>query len=435
MTELATHSGFTSESFSAFLETRNEPSWVSDLRKKAWESYESLEMPHRRLEEWRRTDLRPLRLNRYGFALEKTAEVQPEEALLSLGVELGGQVGSVDSFPQSSFLEEKYQEQGVLFGSLSEILNTHGDLLKPYFLQLVNTDYDKFSALHAAGWSGGAVLYVPKGVKVDLPLHMWSAISAGGVDFSHTLVILESGAEATLMAETLGRGNDPGLHCGGVELFVGEKAKLRYVNLQNWGMGTFHFAHQKARVEKKAQLQWTIGALGARLAKVNQHVELTGEESQAQVNGVMFTEDKQHLAYHTLQHHRAENAISDLLYKSALQDKSHLVWRGMIKVDSVAQKTNGYQRNDNLMLSNHARTDSIPGLEIEADDVICTHGATTGKVEEEQIVYAQSRGLTKKEATRMIVAGFFQQIFDRITIESVKEALAEAIGRRIREYV
>jgi len=206
------------------------------------------------------------------------------------------------------------------------------------------------------------------------------------------------------------------------------------VNLQNWGKAVWHFAHQRAVVDAGGQLQWTIGALGSRLAKVNQHVALLGPHAEAQVNGVMFTEGRQHLSYHTLQHHREPHCKSDLLYKGALQDQSHLVWRGMIHVDRDAQKTDGYQRNDNLILSDAARVDSIPGLEILADDVRCTHGATSGRVDDEQIFYARSRGLTRKEAVRMIVAGFFQQVFDRITIPSVREALGDAIRRRVREY-
>jgi Fe-S cluster assembly protein SufD len=148
----------------------------------------------------------------------------------------------------------------------------------------------------------------------------------------------------------------------------------------------------------------------------------------------MFTEHKQHLSYHTLQHHEQAETTSDFLYKAALQDDSRTVWRGMIKVDKPAQQTDGYQRNDNLLLSRTARADSIPGLEIEADDVRCTHGSTSGRVDEELIFYAQCRGFTRKEAIRMIVTGFFQQVFDRITIESVREALAVAIARRVRDY-
>lgn len=217
-------------------------------------------------------------------------------------------------------------------------------------------------------------------------------------------------------------------------MYVGDRANLRYVNLQDWSQEVWHFGHQKATVGKDANLQWTVGALGSRLAKVNQHVDLTGEGANTQVNGVMFTENKQHLSYHTLQRHVAPHCNSDFLYKAALQDDSRTVWRGMIKVDEGAQKTDGFQRNDNLLLSAKSRADSIPGLEIEADDVRCTHGSTSGRVDEELIFYAMARGFTRKEAIRAIVIGFFQQVFDRITIESVRDALGDAIARRVREY-
>jgi Fe-S cluster assembly protein SufD len=237
------------------------------------------------------------------------------------------------------------------------------------------------------------------------------------------------------MAETASQHEqDGGFHCGFTEIRLAPEARLRFVNLQDWGQGVWNFAHQKAVMDRDASLQWTIAALGCRLSKVNQQVKMVGAGANTQVNGVMFTEGKQHLAYHTLQHHEAPYCHSDFLYKSALQDRSRTVWRGMIKVDAAAQRTDGYQRNDNLLLSDRARSDSIPGLEIEADDVRCTHGSTTGKVDEELIFYAMCRGYTRKEAIRMIVTGFFQQIFDRITIESVREALGRAIASRVREY-
>ena len=278
-------------------------------------------------------------------------------------------------------------------------------------------------------------LYVPRGVVIDKPLHSIAGMSDGGSDFAHTLVILEDGAEATLLSESASPDvNAGGMHCGAVELIVGNDAHLRYVNLQDWGQGVWHFANQKALVGRDSSLQWTVGALGSRLSKVNQHVSLTGEGGNCQVNGVMFTENKQHLSYHTLQQHEKPHCTSDFLYKAALQDASRTVWRGMIQVDEGAQKTDGYQRNDNLLLSRTARADSIPGLEIEADDVRCTHGSTSGKVDEELIFYARSRGYSRKEAIQMIVTGFFQQVFDRVTIESVREALGLAIARRVRDY-
>jgi Fe-S cluster assembly protein SufD len=252
------------------------------------------------------------------------------------------------------------------------------------------------------------------------------------VDLNKILVILEQGAEATLLSETASTMADGrGLHCGSIELIVEQGARLRYVNLQNWGHEVWHFAHQKANVGREGHLQWTIGALGGKLAKVNQHVALVGPDAEVQVNGVMFTEGKQHLSYNTLQHHMAPYCRSDLLYKAALQDRSRTVWRGMIKVDKVAQRTDSYQRNDNLMLSRDARADSIPGLEIEADDVRCTHGATAGRVDAEQIFYCMCRGLSRYEAMHMIVEGFFHGVYDRIAVEAVRETLSRAVERKL----
>jgi Fe-S cluster assembly protein SufD len=461
MTE-ATATGITQEAFEAFLSSRLEPRWLSDLRRNAWQAFQDLPWPQDlppgpQQEEWRRTDIRRFHLERFplpracrgelaaGSLQADAAPVMPPAPgalppapapLLSAGVDLAGRASAVDSRPRQSRLDPDLAARGVLFGSLDELVRQHGARIEPYLLtRAVDPLYDKFSALHAACWSGGMMLYVPKGVVIDRPLHMFSALSAGQSDFGHALIVLEEGSEATLLAETAsGDAAAAALHCGAVEILVGPGARLRYVNLQNWGAGVWHFAHHKALVGRDASLQWTIGALGSHLAKVNQHVALVGEGAHAQVNGAMFTDGTQHLSYHTLQHHEAPHCTSDLLYKGALQVESRIVWRGMIKVDRDAQKTDGYQRDDNLILSESARADSIPGLEIEADDVKCSHGATAGRVDDEQVFYAQARGLTRKEAIRMIVAGFFQQVFDRITVESVREALGTAIGRRVREY-
>ena len=260
-------------------------------------------------------------------------------------------------------------------------------------------------------------------------------MSDGKTDLGRTLVILEDGAEATLLTETASvQESDTGFHCGSTEIYVRPSARLRFVNLQNWGLGVWHFAQQRVQVERDASLQWTTATLGGRLSQVNQHVVLAQPGAECQVNGVLFTEGKQQATCNSLQHHEARECRSDFLYKSALQDSSRTVWRGMIKVDKKAQRTDGYQRNDNLLLSQKARADSIPGLEIEADDVRCTHGSTSGRVDEELIFYAQCRGFTRREAIRAIVIGFFQQIFDRITIESVRDAMSDAIARRVRDY-
>ena len=181
-----------------------------------------------------------------------------------------------------------------------------------------------------------------------------------------------------------------------------------------------------------AAIQWTVGGLGARLAKVNQEVALTGQGARAQVNGVMFTTGRQHLAYFTRQDHAAPQTTSDLLYKAGLKDRSRIVWKGMIRVEPDAQKTNAYQKNDNLVLSDSARADSIPGLEIEANDVRCTHGATAGRVDEDMIFYARSRGVSRETAIRLIVEGFFANVYDRITLEPVRETLRQAVADKLQ---
>ncbi len=436
MTALATETGFSQASVDAFFESRNEPGWLLDQRRSAWQVFSEMAWPGRREEEWSRTDIRLFKLDKYTLSTGQKAAAQAPRSVLSQGIHLAGQSTALDSVPFSASLDGRWAEQGVLFGSLDALIAEHGDRLRPYLQRRITNPYhDKFTALHAACWSGGHVLYVPRGVVVELPIHVFSALTDGGADFSRTLVILEDGAEATVLAETASGGQqESGLHCGATEILIGRGANLRFVNLQDWGHGVWHFAHQRALVGADASLQWTIAALGSRLSKVNQQVSLVGEGASCQVNGVLFTEGKQQLTYQTLQHHEAAHCHSDFLYKAALQDRSRTVWRGMIKVNPGAQKTDGYQRNDNLLLSDHARADSIPGLEIEADDVRCTHGSTTGKVDEELIFYAMTRGFTRREAARMIVSGFFQQIFDRITIESVREALGQAIAARVREY-
>ncbi|MEQ8847803.1 Fe-S cluster assembly protein SufD [Botrimarina sp.] len=418
-------------------ERTGEPEWLTERRRTSWNTFERAAWPARSDEEWMRTDIRLFKLDAFTPSLGRTAAAAAEaQPLLSRGVDLAGRVVSVNGQAAESHADEELTRQGVLFGGLADAVAEHPDRLQAIFdRQVVSPAYDRFSMLNDACWTGGVVLHVPKGVRLQRPLHAVSRLcGAGASDLTRTVVVLEEGAEATLLMETASEDRDtPGLHNGAIEIVVGRGAKLRYVNLQNWNNRTWHFAHQRAEVEREGQLQWTIGALGARLAKVNQRVALCGPDAEAQVNGVMFTEGKQHLSYNTHQHHEAPYCRSDLLYKAALQDHSRTVWRGMIKVDEAGQRTDAYQRNDNLMLSTDARADSIPGLEIEADDVRCTHGSTSGRVDDQMIYYAMSRGYTRQEAVRMIVAGFFQQVFDRITIDSVRDALGEAIGARVQD--
>jgi len=425
------------------------PEWAVAHQLSCMDALEELSLPDRHQEHWMRTDLRMFKPDAWGLRLQPSTEL-PEGLLASrfpasndssqdvqaMGkTDYAGHFKTINGHVVQNELDLSLKDQGVVFGTAEDVLEDSSDVLKKHWLQIIDTKKDYFAALHGAFHRGSMILYVPPGVKIAEPIHCLAAIDNGGVDTSHVLVVLGDGAEATVLTETANcgtTGSDTGFHCGGTEIVVGENAFLRMVNVQNWDRGVWHVARQKAVIHKNGKLQWTLAALGSRLSQVAQDVALVGDNAEAQVNGVMFTEGKQQLVYNTLQHHEGPSCRSDLLYKGALQDRSRIVWRGMIKVDKAAQKTDGYQRNDNLMLSAAARSDSIPGLEIEADDVRCTHGATSGRVDEEQIFYAQARGLSADEAARLVVAGFFQQVFDRITIASVREALATAIGSRIR---
>jgi len=447
-TTTAPSTTFDREALELLLQSQPLPEWAEQQRRAAMDRLDSLALPDRRQEHWMRTDLRMFKPQAWG--LSPASSVVPPEGLLAPAFpqaaeadavtaggrpDYAGRFVSVNGHVVRNEIDQDLTNQGVVFGAAADVLAEQGDLFRDHWLKIIDAEGDYFAALHGAFHRGSMVLYVPPGVRIADPIHCLAAMDDGGVDTSHVLVVLGEGAEATVLTETAScseTGTSTGFHCGGTEIVVGKGAFLRMVNVQNWDRGVWHIARQKAVVHGRGRLQWTLAALGSRLSQVAQDVALVGEHAEGQVNGVMFTEGRQQLVYNTLQHHEAASCRSDLLYKGALQDRSRLVWRGMIKVDKQAQKTDGYQRNDNLMLSASARADSIPGLEIEADDVRCTHGATSGRVDEEQIFYAQARGLSADEAARLVVAGFFQQVFDRITIASVREALAAAIGSRIR---
>ncbi|MSR57773.1 MAG: Fe-S cluster assembly protein SufD [Planctomycetaceae bacterium] len=429
----APSTGFDAKAFERFVATRGEPGWVVDLRRRSFDLYRQKLQEPLTPEEWKRVDLRPLQPNRFSPAADISTAAQ-FETLLENRASFAGVVSHVDGHCSAQKLDDRLAARGVLLGSLTELVREHREILEPHLLtRAVRPDADRFTAWHAAFWTGGTVLYVPRGVAIDEPLYSLIGLAkAGGADLSHTLVILEDGASATLLEETSSAATDTaGLHVGAVELLVGPGANLRYVQLQNWNSHTWHLARQAGVVERDGTLQWTLAGLGSRLSHIHQEVTLAGQGASAEVNGVTFATGRQLLSYYTQQTHKAPNTRSDLLYKDVLRDEARVVWRGMIRVDAEAQKTDGYQRNDSLLLSPDCRVDAIPGLEIEADDVRCTHGATAGRVDAEQIFYCMCRGLSRYEAMHMIVEGFFHGVYDRIAVEAVRETLSRAVERKL----
>ena len=431
---LSRSEGFDATAFEQFVASRCEPAWVTDLRRRSFEAYRNLLVKELDPEEWKRIDIRAFRPERFAIQEAAPAETAAFGTLLADRADFAGVVSHVDGFCTRSTLSESLAAKGVLFGNLSDLIQTHGDVLKPHLMtSAVIPEADRFAAWHGAFWTGGAVLYVPRNVQVSEPLYsLIGLVAEGAADLSHTLVILEQGASATLLEETSSASTTAaGVHVGAVELLLAARSNLRYVQLQNWNEKTWHFGHQGGRLQADASLQWTLAGLGSKLAHIHQEVFLDGKGSTAQVNGVTFATQKQLISYYTQQTHNAANTTSDLLYKDVVRDTARCVWRGMIKVAKDAQKSDGYQRNDGLLLSDTCRVDAIPGLEIEADDVRCTHGATAGRVDEEQLFYGMCRGLTRSEAMHMIVTGFFQRVYDRIPVEIVRETLGQAVERKL----
>ncbi|MDX2037531.1 MAG: Fe-S cluster assembly protein SufD [Isosphaeraceae bacterium] len=423
--------------FEGFLASRSEPSWLTERRRAAFTAAKSLPWPTLRDEEWRRTDIRAFKPEAFVGVTpgtpSDTVRAEVEAAVNELRGHYG--LGIARTNAGTPVRVGEADLGGAVFLDLETAVREHGDLLeKRLSTSIVDPAADVLSALHAAYWTTGVFLYVPKGVRVETPLFSLVASAGEGVlDLDHTIVIVEEEGEASLVRElrSFGREGRAGLHLGAVELAVADRAKLQFVDLQAWDDATWHFSRERAEISAGGSIQWTVGALGSRLSKVNQEVALTGERAQAQVNGVIFATGRRHLAYFTRQDHQAPHTTSDLLYKGGLNDASRVVWKGMIRVEKDAQRTDAYQKNDSLILSEAARADSIPGLEIEANDVRCTHGATAGPVDEEMVFYLQARGIDRETAVRLIVEGFFANVYDRISLEPVRETLRRAVAEKL----
>ncbi|MDQ7030412.1 MAG: Fe-S cluster assembly protein SufD [Ardenticatenia bacterium] len=298
---------------------------------------------------------------------------------------------------------------------------------------MVQAEESRFQALHAAMMSGGVVIYVPDNVTVERPFQIVHWLDSGGVmGFPHVLVVTGRNASVTVLDEYLSHDLEtPSFVGGAIELVVGENASLTYLDVQNWGDGVYHLSTQRARLHANAMLNWSTGEFGSTLTRFETGVLLEGDGATAFLQGIYFPQKEQHIANHTLQHHRSTHTSSDLLYKGALIGQAHTVYRGLIRVDRGAQQTDAYQANRNLILSPKAHADSIPMLEIEANDVRCTHGATISQIDEEELFYLMSRGIPREQATRVIVDGFFAPVLDRIPLRQVRDRLRTVIHERL----
>jgi Fe-S cluster assembly protein SufD len=387
------------------------------VRAEALERYQALPLPDTTEEHWRFTDLSGFDPDAFPQVPGSDLRTGPGATMLDLDV------AGLATITEAGIAIDRAPD-GITFAPLDE---SHERLYS-----LVGWD-EKFAAHNAAVWQHGLLVHVPKGVVLDKPLYVRIVSSAADAGlFWRLLVIADSGTRFTVVEEIVSSLPDVRAYTNeAVELFVEEGAKLEYVSLQNLSRETWHFASHHARVEHDAELDWVTGGFGSKKGKVRIQNELAGQGATSRVTGAYFTDGDQHLDYDTFQEHIAPNTTSDFAFKGALRDRSTAVWRGMIRVEPDAQKTNAYQENRNLMLSPTTHAVPIPGLEIMANDVRCTHGATVGRVDREQLFYLMSRGLSRSEAERLIVRGFFEDVLARVELAPVRDALAAALEARI----
>jgi len=410
---------------------------VASYRSLAWNAFKRHSLPDTTQEAWRRTDIHALPVDKFRLAGNDAFDDLPsvrEDLLKPLVADQhGGQIVLSPGHAKID-LDEKLSQKGVIFTDLKTAEQKHPELLARMIGKTVNVEEGKFSALAGALAQNGIVLYVPKGVAVEEPLHsvLWGP-GANLAHVSHILVLVDEGASVTYVHEAASPDDmaSNSMHAGIVEIQVLQDASLKFVELQSWGRHVWNFSHERIRVERGGNLDWIFGAIGSRLTKNFSELDLAGEGATGRMSGFYFTDGNQHLDHDTQQNHLAPHTTSDLLFKGALKGKSRSVWQGMIYVAPGAQKTDGYQANRNIVLSEGARADSIPGLEILADDVRCTHGATVGKLEQEPLFYLKSRGIPQAEAEKIVVEGFFDPIFQRIPFEGVRERFQEYIANKM----
>ncbi|MBX6340878.1 MAG: Fe-S cluster assembly protein SufB [Thermomicrobiaceae bacterium] len=420
---------------------RREPDWVREKRLEAWEAFERIPMPTRTDEEWRRTDIRRLPIDAvlpFVEPAERAGSLAdlPPEVVAGLGDEArrAGLTVQIDSSSVYAELRPELAEQGVVFTDLATAIERYPDLVRRYFMsEAVPVDDNKFAALHGAFWSGGTFVYVPKGVQVEVPLRAHvHARTPGAAIFAHTLIVAEEESSVVVVDSWASpTGDEPVIASNVVEIVAHDAAQVRYLQLQDWGRNVWNFTTQRALIHQDAAANTLNVGLGSKLSKSLIASNLVGAGATAEMLGLYFADETQHLDYQTRQMHISPYATSDLLFKGALKDRARTVYSGLIKVYPHAQRTDAYQANRNLVLSRSARADTIPNLEIGANDVRCTHGATVGQVEEEYIFYLMSRGISRTEAIKLIVDGFFDEVIERVPVEEVQDEVRAAIARKI----
>jgi Fe-S cluster assembly protein SufD len=385
---------------------RGEPGWLRERREAAFATFERLPNPSKTDEEWRRTDVSRLDPNQYS----RLEHLDGQKLVLP------------EALPH-----------GVILEPLRVAAEKHRELVEPRLFSLVHADRDRFTALHAAFFTGGTFLYVPDGVVIDKPIIGQHFSHEGGTSvLPHTLILAGKGSKFDYLDEYIAENDgEDGYRSGSTEIFAGEGSTVGYVAVQKWGRNVWHFSDQRAELARDATLRLFNVTLGGKFSKTRVEASLAGEGANAELKAIYFASGEQFFDFHTLQDHRVGNTRSDLLFKGALQDTSRTVYAGLIRIEKHAARSDAYQANRNLVLSDKAKATSIPMLEIDNNDVRCTHGATVGPVDPEHLFYLRSRGIPENTAKRMLIQGFFGDVLDRIPFEHARRLVEAELESRI----
>jgi Fe-S cluster assembly protein SufD len=433
---------FSRETVIALSAGLNEPDWLKEKRQVAWTVFEETPMPTTSDEDWRRTDLKRIKWEKFKPAersslssVRRVADLPGDvRDAVEAQFEAAGRIVIANGEVIYLELDPALAEQGVIFTDLSTAVREHPELVQKYLgTEAVAPSNSKFAALNSALWKGGVFLYLPKEVEVENPFQAALILEGEGATMMpRTLLVADRFATATYIEESISLGgHGQALNVGVVEVYAEDSAQLRYVDVQRWGEDVYNFNVKRSVGRNDSRVIWETGQLGGRLTKTYYDSLLPGNGSNMEFNGIYFIEGRQHLDIDTLMHHIGLATGGDLLLHGAGKEKSRSVFTGLIKIEPAGQQTNSYLKNENMLLDRTARADSIPSLEIEANDVRASHGATIGKIDEEYIFYLMSRGIPRNTAVRMVVEGFFYKVFDRMYNERVREKLFKAVSAKI----
>ncbi len=400
----------------------------------AWEEFTALPMPKRTDEAWRFANLKRLDLAPFTQATPVTDSAREELIARSKGLAsaAGRMIFGNDQLLTRELLSDTLRQQGVLWLPLEQAAAEHAELFQKHFMQEeAILGGQKFAALHRSQVRAGTFLYVPKGLEIDLPIEAFHWLhGAGGTCFPHTLIVADEMAKVTMIDYFRSADASAGLACGVNDLWLGRGANVTYICVQDWSPNALAFQMNATVVGRDASAKALTLNLGSSYARSESVSHLRGPGGRSDMLAVTVAQDAQEFDQRTFQIHEAPNTQSDLLYKNSLDDKSRTIFSGLIRVDPGAHKTDAFQKVRNLLLSDEAEANSAPGLEIEADDVRCSHGATSGQIDAEELFYLLSRGISKSDAQRLIVQGFLGDVFERLPDEAVRAKLSERLAAK-----